>query len=164
MIKFDELCQLAGDVVNGHNLNLLVVGDGKIAKAKATIATVVPGHYASPARIADILDKLGKHKTAKYVREKLPLSPKIRSGDLGEILATEYVDAHTLFKAPIKRLRWKDHREMSMRGDDLIAVALPNKKEPIEATPCCSSDPARASSPVVWALSDRERIAPFSST
>jgi Cap4 SAVED domain len=131
VIDFDELCDRADDVVNGHQLDLLVVSDKKIAKARAAVAAIVPAHYASPKRVADILAKFGKKKAAKFVREKLPLSVKIRSGDLGEILATEYVDEHTAYEAPIKRLRWKDHREMSMRGDDLIAITLPSKKQPI---------------------------------
>jgi hypothetical protein len=131
MIKFDELCERVDDVVEGHSLGLLVVSDGKVSKAREVVAAIVPVHYASPARIADVLEKLGKRKAAKFVRDTLPLSPRIRSGDLGEILATEYVDEHTTYEAPIKRLRWKDHREMSMRGDDLIGIAPPNRNEPV---------------------------------
>ena len=48
---------------------------------------------------------------------------QIRSGDLGEIYATEWIDAHSGgYRAPIKRLRWKDHRNMAMRGDDVIGI------------------------------------------
>jgi hypothetical protein len=65
------------------------------------------------------------------LREKLPQTPKIRSGDLGEILATQYIDERTAYKAPIKRLRWKDHREMPLRGDDVIGIALPDGNAPI---------------------------------
>ena len=39
----------------------------------------------------------------------------------GEIYATEWIDAHSGgYRAPIKRLRWKDHRNMAMRGEDVI--------------------------------------------
>jgi hypothetical protein len=41
---------------------------------------------------------------------------------LGEILATEYVNRRLPFRVPIFRLRWKDGREMALRGDDLIAI------------------------------------------
>ena len=44
------------------------------------------------------------------------------SGDLGEIYATEWIDVYSGYRAPIKRLRWKDHRNMAMRGDDVIAI------------------------------------------
>jgi hypothetical protein len=75
--------------------------------------------------MAAILEKFGKQKAATYLRDKLPQNPKVRSGDLGEILATQYIDECTSYKAPIKRLRWKDHREMAMRGDDVIGIQLP---------------------------------------
>jgi hypothetical protein len=88
------------------------------------LAEIAPSHYSSPERIASILDKLGKQKAAAYLRNKLPQSPKIRSGDLGEIIATQYIDECTIYDAPIKKLRWKDHREMSMRGDDIIGVVV----------------------------------------
>lgn len=116
---------------NGHTLNLLVVAESRVATVGKAVAAAMPGHYASSARIADILERLGKQKAATYLREKLPRSSRIRSGDLAEILATEYVDARTPFRAPIRRLRWKYHREMSMRGDDLIAIAVPSEGEPI---------------------------------
>ena len=39
------------------------------------------------------------------------------------IYATEWIDAHSGgYRAPIKRLRWKDHRNMAMRGDDVIGI------------------------------------------
>ncbi len=125
MVNYHEWSERKGEVVNGHDLNLLWLPDEKFGTACKLVAADVPGHYASPERIASILEKLGKHKVAAYLREKLPQTPKIRSGDLGEILATHYIDECTAYKAPIKRLRWKDHREMSMRGDDVIAIALP---------------------------------------
>ena len=96
------------------------------------IADIIPDHYASPERVAAILDKLGKEQAAAYLRQKLPQESKIRSGDLGEILATQYIDDCTNYKAPIKRLRWKDHREMAMRGDDVIGIALPTKTASIK--------------------------------
>jgi len=87
--------------------------------------------YASPDRIAHILEKLGKSKAAAYVREKLPKGNKPRSGDLGEILATQYIDECTEYDVPIRRLRWKDHREMAMRGDDVIGIGSAEVDLPI---------------------------------
>jgi hypothetical protein len=76
-----------------------------------------------------MLRKLGKRAVADYLRTKLPTKKTIRSGDLGEIIATEYIDECTEFTAPIKRLRWKDHRDMSMRGDDVIGIYFSTKEE-----------------------------------
>lgn len=57
------------------------------------------------------------------IESKLPTTKAIRSGDLGEIFATEWINAHSGgYHAPIKRLRWKDHRNMAMRGEDVIGI------------------------------------------
>ena len=61
--------------------------------------------------------------TSSSAARKLPTTKALRSGDLGEIYATEWIDAHSGgYHAPIKRLRWKDHRNMAMRGDDVIGI------------------------------------------
>ena len=130
-MNFGDWCEIAAEIANDHDLNVLSSQDSKIGQACERIAAALPGHYALPARIAAILDKFSKDQAAAYVREKLPKSKQIRSGDLGEILATQYIDERTGYNAPIKRLRWKDHREMSMRGDDVIGIAPTQGNPPI---------------------------------
>lgn len=86
-------------------------------------AAVVPGHYASEEQVARAFARLGKPAAAALIQGKLPTTKAIRSGDLGEIYATEWIDAHSGgYRAPIKRLRWKDHRNMAMRGEDVIGI------------------------------------------
>jgi hypothetical protein len=86
-------------------------------------AAIVPTHYASEEQVARALARLGKPEAAALIQGKLPTTKAIRSGDLGEIYATEWIDAHSGgYRAPIKRLRWKDHRNMAMRGDDVIGI------------------------------------------
>ena len=87
-------------------------------------AAIVPAHYASEEQVARALARLGKPAAAALIQRKLPTTKAIRSGDLGEIYATEWIDAHSGYRAPIKRLRWKDHRNMAMRGDDVIGMIL----------------------------------------
>jgi hypothetical protein len=41
---------------------------------------------------------------------------------MGEILATEFVEHQTGFRIPVRRLRYKDGREMALRGDDFLGV------------------------------------------
>ena len=82
----------------------------------------VQNHYISHEVIAGYIEKLGFSETASIIQDKLPTSPIGRSGDLGEILASEFVEDQLDFKVPVKRLRYTDHREMAMRGDDVIAV------------------------------------------
>jgi hypothetical protein len=122
MSKFKEWCTTDEEVVNGHDLCVLTAQNSKLAVGSAAVAATLPGHYASQERIIGILKKLGKQEAARYLEQKLPDSKTARSGDLGEILATNYVAEQTTYFAPVNRLRWKDHRNMAMRGDDLIAI------------------------------------------
>lgn len=64
----------------------------------------------------------GYKKAAEIIQNSLPTNKRTRSGDLGELIATEYVDSQTPFRAPIRKLRWKSDREMPMHGNDVVAV------------------------------------------
>lgn len=119
---FDDWCNSTTSNVGGHELSILSARAADLPQAIQSLAAVVPGHYASEEHIARQLERLGKAAAAAFVRGKLPTNKSIRSGDLGELLATEYIDEKTDFKAPIKRLRWKDHRNMAMRGEDVIGL------------------------------------------
>jgi hypothetical protein len=95
----------------------------QLATGIQATAAVVSGHYASEGHVARALRRLGKPEAAALIEVKLPTTKAIRSGDLGEIYATEWLDAHSGgYRAPIKRLRWKDHRNMAMRGEDVIGI------------------------------------------
>jgi hypothetical protein len=86
-------------------------------------AAAVPRHYMAADEIAAVLRELGKPEAAKVLSGKLPVSKRTRSGELGEILGTQYV-ARELGYRMIARLRWKDSRDMPMRGDDLLGVRM----------------------------------------
>lgn len=124
MIKFLEWCNETEEAVSTHMLRRLSADPAKHAQVVDTLAEAVPGYYAAPGRIAQLLKKLGKDAAANFVEQKLPTKATIRSGDLGEILCTAYVHEATAFNLCIKRLRWKDHRNMSMRGEDVLAFRL----------------------------------------
>lgn len=67
------------------------------------------------------LELFGRKKLAEKLQAVLPVSKSQRSGDLGEILATEYVNRKLWdYEAPVLRLRWKDGRDLALRGDDVI--------------------------------------------
>lgn len=123
MAQFDDWCRSARVVVGDHALSVLTGEPAKLTAGIEATAAVVPGHYAAEEHLAQALARLGKPKAAALIESKLPTDKRIRSGELGEILATEWIDAHSGgYFAPVKRLRWKDHRDMPMRGDDVIAM------------------------------------------
>lgn len=124
MTRFTEWCSESEIPVPRYKLRLLAANPVKRAHAVSVVAKAVPDYYASPDRIASLLTRLGRKEAAEYVAGKLPTSLPMKSGDLGEILCTAYVCEATPFKLGIKRLRWKDHRDMSMRGDDVLAFSL----------------------------------------
>ena len=89
------------------SLSLLTSRGADLDEARDELAVVVRTHYASEERMADLLERLGKPASSAFIRNSLPQGKRIRSGDLGEILASEYVDENTVYSLPIKRLRWK---------------------------------------------------------
>jgi hypothetical protein len=122
MIWLNDWCDVMAAQVGAHGLHILTARQGDLPFAQDALAAVVPSHYASEERIAGILERFGKTTAAAFIREKLPDAKSIRSGDLGEILATEYIAEQTSYAVPIKRLRWKDHRNMAMRGEDVLGI------------------------------------------
>lgn len=126
---FTKWCIPKSEVVNGHDLQVLTAVDSKLGIGSGTIAAIVPSHYASEERVADIFKRLGKVKAAEYIQQKLPKAKSIRSGDLGEILATSYVTECMPYDIAVSKLRWKDHREMAMRGEDIIGVRIDPKSK-----------------------------------
>jgi hypothetical protein len=124
MALFDHWCEYADVPLGNHQIRVIT---GKQTHATVGIqaaAVAVPTHYAAEERIARALQRLGKPAAAQLIIDSLPQTARIRSGDLGEIYATEWINAQSGYRAPIKRLRWKDHRNMAMRGDDVVAMLI----------------------------------------
>jgi len=124
MTKFNEWCDETEEKVNGHVLTVLSADEDWHGTGVDLVSKVVPQNYVSNARYAHLLNLLGKPATAKSLQNKMPVGKKGRSGDLGEILAITYVEENTIWDQVVTRLRWSDHREMPMRGDDLIAMGV----------------------------------------
>ena len=123
MIRFNDWCRPANAAVGNHGLRVLTGEPAKLTAGIEATAAVVPGHYAAEEQMSRVLARLGKPAAAALIENKLPATTRMRSGDLGEIFATEWIDAHSGgYFAPVKRLRWTDHRDMPMRGDDVIAI------------------------------------------
>jgi len=113
--------------IGRHTLRVLTELDGRRLSILDELRKLVRGHYVAPAITAKRLASLGAPKTAALLREHLPTSKKGRSGDLGEILATGLAGRGLEYEVPIRRLRWKDCRDMALRGDDIIGIARDSK-------------------------------------
>ena len=123
MAQFNDWCVSVDGPVGPHRHRVMTAQAASLATGIQATADIVPGHYASEEHLARAFGRLGKPQAAALILDKLPAIKQIRSGDLGEIYATEWIDAHSGgYRAPIKRLRWKDHRNMAMRGDDVIGI------------------------------------------
>lgn len=125
MTRFSEWCTEIDVASTGsHRQKMLCADPEKVMAAVTIVAGVVPDHYVMPGRLAGLFSRLGRSAVAEFIATKMPTSPQIKSGDLGEVLCTTFVHEQTPFKQGIKRLRWKDHRNMSMRGDDVLGFNL----------------------------------------
>ncbi|HEX7814967.1 Hachiman antiphage defense system protein HamA [Dyella sp.] len=98
--------------------------DGGRSAVEATLNTRIRSHYDNLDAIAEDVRELGYPGAAAILAERMPRSARARSGELGEILATELVEEHLDFNVPIRRLRYKDGREMALRGDDFVGLKL----------------------------------------
>lgn len=66
----------------------------------------------------------GFPKATHLLKNRIPIGKISRSGMLGEILATEFLDRETEFTVPVRRLRHRDTREQAMRGDDVLGFLV----------------------------------------
>jgi hypothetical protein len=121
--QFNNWCLSVDEQVGTHSRRVITGQTASLPAGIQATAAILPGHYASEEHLARALSRLGKPAAAALIHGKLPTTKAIRSGDLGEIYATEWINAHSGgYHTPIKRLRWKDHRNMAMRGEDVIGI------------------------------------------
>ncbi|MBO9467232.1 DUF1837 domain-containing protein [Tropicibacter sp. R15_0] len=103
--------------------------DGGRDKIFDDLAQAIRLHYDRMERIAEDVERLGYKVAAEILSEAMPQTKKGRSGDFGEILATELVEEEVGLRVPVRRLRYKDGRNMAMRGDDFIGAGYDDKGE-----------------------------------
>ncbi|CAM5313870.1 hypothetical protein ATER59S_00911 [Aquamicrobium terrae] len=124
MPLFDEWCECEADEDGRKRLlKYTERQNGRVAIADR-LPDLVRSHYDDMQRITEDIAALGYAGAAALLAERLPRTARARSGELGEIFATELVEQHLGFSVPVRRLRYKDGREMALRGDDFIGVRL----------------------------------------
>ncbi len=84
------------------------------------LARVVFLYHNDPALFRSDLEALDFPGLAQALDQR-PTSQKVRMGNFGEILASEYLRIVRGYEIPIFRLRYNPNRETSMHGDDVIA-------------------------------------------
>ena len=122
MLKLKEKSSFSLHKNGTHEFIKLEVKAEEFQNLVSGLVGLIPEHYADPMSLARTLVRLGKHAAAEKLRIKIPEAKKIRSGDIGEIAATDYIENETPYAVPIRKLRWRDHRNMAMRGDDVIGI------------------------------------------
>lgn len=116
---------------NGHTFCVIKLKPEEFDSLVSELIDLLPSHYVAPESIVDILNRLGKGAAAKKLRDKIPAVKNIRSGDVGEVITTDYIEEFTDFTVPIRKLRWRDHRDMAMRGDDVIGIYVNQENQSI---------------------------------
>ena len=119
----DRWLQGSATDVGQHSVMILSEGLGTRVCLAAELHDTFRDHYMSQETWSKRLEDLGAPETAEILKELLPNTKQARSGDAGEILATEVAEEKLHYQVPIRRLRWKDGRETALRGDDIVGVA-----------------------------------------
>lgn len=115
---------------------------------------IVPSHYDDETIFAQRLKSLGYKKASDILKKKLPTSKMSRSGDLGEVLAHEFIATELAAELPIKKLRWKDSRNMALRGDDVIGFKFGKGRIPNRVFKCESKSRENLNTTVVSTIGD----------
>ena len=131
MLGIQEKSAITEHHNDGNVLKVLELKPDEFENLVGELINIIPDYYVDPLSIADTLERLGKKVAAEKLRIKIPEVKNIRSGDIGEVLASDYIEESTGYSVPIRKLRWRDHRNMAMRGDDVIGIFLNQEKNTI---------------------------------
>lgn len=125
VIEFGIWCsQLALTSIDVHRIGTLESHDD--ATGVALMTATLPNAYANTSALALVAERHGKSGLAAFLRDRLPTKKGARSGDVGEILATAYLDEDCGYVVGPSRLIDRDHQEWAMRGDDVLAARIDN--------------------------------------
>lgn len=124
---FDDWCEIKERERGNKQLcKLREKPEGREA-IRAELLARVRSHYDKLEQIANDVERLGFPAASAILKERMPRTTRERSGEIGEIIAAEFIEYHTDFWIPVRRLRYKDGREMALRGDDFLGVGEDEK-------------------------------------
>lgn len=120
---FDDWCNIE-ETAEGQKKRLYGLRErvGGRAAIRGELVERIRSHYDKVEQIAKDIERLGFPGASAILNERMPRTPRARSGEVGEIIAVEFIEFRTSFYVPVRRLRYKDGREMALRGDDFLGV------------------------------------------
>ncbi|MFJ5815282.1 Hachiman antiphage defense system protein HamA [Streptomyces sp. NPDC093108] len=123
MTNYDKWCEPSKVThIDAHAIDVLVSSSDEVGIA--TLAAHLPSRYAETKALTRIAERFGKIQVSKFLQNKIPATQSARSGDLGEILATAFLEEDCGHVVGPSRLIQRDHQEWAMRGDDVLGARL----------------------------------------
>jgi hypothetical protein len=132
MLDQENKSEVTEHIINNNKFKALTLKPDEFQNIKNALIALLPDYYVDPQSIAGTLARLGKNAAAQKLLTKIPEVKNIRSGDIGEILASDYIEESLGYNVPIRKLRWRDHRNMAMRGDDVIGIIVNQQQQTIK--------------------------------
>ena len=120
----ESLCTLTEVKRDQHTFKALELKDENFETLKNILVSEFSETYLSKSSFERTMKSLGQQAAYSKLKSKFPQGKKLRSGDVGEVISRTYIEKHLDYVVPIKKLQWRDHREMAMRGDDVIAIKI----------------------------------------
>ena len=120
----ESLCTLTEVKRDQHTFKALELKDENFETLKNILVSEFSETYLSKSSFERTMKSLGQQAAYSKLKSKFPQGKKLRSGDVGEVISRNYIEKHLDYVVPIKKLQWRDHREMAMRGDDVIAIKI----------------------------------------
>ncbi|MEK0226346.1 Hachiman antiphage defense system protein HamA [Bifidobacterium mongoliense] len=133
--------------VISHLSRLLIARDEDAGIS--AVSALIPEIYATKKNLEQLAKRRGKTAVAALLGNKMPTSTTGRSGDMGEILATIYIDQVMGYETGPSRLIERDHQEWAMRGDDAIGARWNGSGNTVELVKVEAKSRTRAGKSVI---------------
>lgn len=88
---------------------------------KPHLSAAIVDHHTHRSRAAHLLAELGHTATAAEIAIRLPKNDRTRKGNFGEVVASEHLRQRHGYAMPVFKLRFRDHQNLPMRGEDIVA-------------------------------------------
>ena len=106
-------------------VNIYAENDAKRSAAVQQLKDLLIEHFVGNE---NVLKAGGFAKALGIIQESLPTGKKARSGDLGELLAAEFVNSETTYKVAVAKLQWKSDKETALHGNDIIGIRITDSR------------------------------------